>query len=123
MVQTYKTKEAIFEYRKAGSESKLIATRDSLFHARRKHVIGGVQSTVVVVPVSIAVQAVCARLRLDQHHRAITTTKLRGEVICNHLKFFNRRQRHALTILVFRRVVVVNAVNLERRSACAGPVE
>src|SRR5262249_31243281 len=123
VVQADKTKESILEHWKAGSKSKLIATSDSFFCSRCKDVVGSVQGAVVVIPVDIAVQTIRARLRLHQDHRAVTTAKLRREVVGDDLKLFNRRQRCALAVLVLGRVVVVDAIDLECRAARAGAVK
>ena len=68
-------------------------------------------------------EIVGSRLGLDQDDRAITATKLGGEVVGDDLKFFDGRKRCALAVLVFGRVVVIDAVDLESRAARAGAVE
>ena len=78
---------------------------------------------VLLIQVDVAVQLVGARLGLHQHDRAVAAAELRRVGVREDLEFLDRRQRRALAVLVLRRVVVVDAVDLERRAARAGAVE
>src|SRR5262249_34489749 len=75
----------------------------------------GVEDVVLDEIVSIAMKLVRARFGLYQHDRAARTSELRRVGIGQDLKFLNRADVDALPVLIFGRVVVVDAVNLERR--------
>jgi hypothetical protein len=62
----------------------------------------GVERAVVVIFVSFAVDVICARLGLHQHDRPVAAAEFGGEVIRDDLELFDRGQRRALPILVFR---------------------
>lgn len=56
---------------------------------------------------------------LDQHNSTGCPAELGAEVIRQHLKLFNRTDIHALAVLVFRVVVIRDAVGLKGRGARA----
>ena len=78
---------------------------------------------VLRVAVHLARDLVRAGLRLHEHDRAVAAAELRAVAVRQNLERLDRRQRHALAVLVLRRVVVVHAVDLERRAARSGAVE
>src|SRR5262249_45440798 len=122
LIETDETEEAIFKEREADHAAVLVSAVDRFFHAGVEMALR-VQETVVVIFVKFPMNSIRTRLGLHQHDRAVTATEFGGEVVADNLELFDRGQRRALAMLIFRRIVVVDAVDLERRAARPRPVE
>ena len=106
--------------REAGGES---VRTPRVVGLRQIEIAALVPRIVLKVSVQLAVEIVRPRLRLHEDDRAVAAAEFRAVAVRENLKRLNRRERDALSMLVLRRVIVVHAVDLERRAARAGAVE
>ena len=58
MIEAHKTKQSILKDGKATSKAKLVTTIDWLDRSGREHVVGGVQTAILIKPVSAAVNLI-----------------------------------------------------------------
>ena len=116
VVKADKAKQVVLVNGKTRRKAKLIAPGHR-FLARRE-VAFGIERAIVVVPVDVTVKVVRSGYGLHQNNCSITTAELGSKVIGNDLKFLD-----SLPILIFRRVVVVDAIYLEGGATRASAIE
>ena len=121
MVKAEKTEELVLPDRKAHDASELVHALNRLWTVSKERF--GVECAVIVKPINTAVHIIGPGQRLHQNHGAITPAKFCRKAIGYHLEFFDSGYGRALPVLIFRRIVVVDPVDLKRCSSCARAVE
>jgi len=76
-----------------------------------------------VINISFAVNFIRSLFSLHENNRTVTASEFGCEIVSQNLEFFNRGKRSSLTILIFRRIIVIDAVDLKRRAARSRSVE
>src|SRR5687767_7489545 len=100
MVGADEAKQMVLHHRKSQRKARLIAAGDRFFNSRSKSIAGRIEPAIIVIPINVSVKVVSPRFCLDQDDCTVTAAKLSREVICNYLKFFYRRDRRALAVLI-----------------------
>src|SRR5258708_7837647 len=116
--------QSVFLDRPAGGPAVLIAIHGRLGAAKtvpEKAVC--VEPVALDVVVRLAVYLIVPGFGLHQYDGSAGAAELRRVGIGQHLNLANRADIHVLAILIFGAVVVVDAIDLERRGTGAGAVE
>src|SRR5687768_12121081 len=74
-------------------------------------------------PIHTAIYRVRSGFGLDQNYSSVAPPEFRCKSVADDLKFFYRRKRGTLSVLIFRRIVIVDAVYLKCCASRSGTIE